>query len=416
MRWDELSEVCFGLVLTERHPASLYRPEYFTAPYDKGIEILQKKGTTKEDVAKVINSSYLSDASSAVHKFNGLGEFQNYDWSKALIKAAKSFEMSKKWSKVAKKLSENEDVDLLPLYGELGNAIAGESSGLLDARDIDYKSYKPFIKSGNPVWDKILGGIPADGPIIKCGTTGTGKSHSAASDIDYFLAEHKQKKAALYTLEMSAEHYLWRETNMYPSLVDRMQEGRLKVSGSVKDIDELIAEVLASNVDIVALDDVDNIVRAQEASEYERVNKRITEVCRFMKIPFIALCQPNREAKKAIDRGERFLSLYDSSWSGSGENKAALYVSLQRVADGLDMESQTFPTEEGEELFYEIFWKSRDGWPSDYQVDGQRGPGAIVRYKSTQAWRGKPYSNVYKLWQPNSSSKKIGKNKAKKED
>jgi len=227
--------------------------------------------------------------------------------------------------------------------------------------------------------------------------------------MDYLLHEYKDKTGGIYTLEMGAEHYLWRELNMFPSLKDVLD--RLYVSGSVRDIEEFVAEVTAKRLDFVVLDDMDNVVKSSDASEYERVYRRIKEICRFLKIPVFVLCQPNREAKHAIERGERFLGRYDIAWSGGAENSAALQIGLQRVSSSLDMESTTFPTEEGEELYYEIFWKSRDGWPSDYSPTGQTGPGAIVRTKSKQAWRGSPYSNVYKLWQPNSGGKKIGKRK-----
>jgi hypothetical protein len=407
MNWEQLSQINFGLILTDRYPASVYRPEQFSAPYGDGVKILQQQGSTREDVAKVLNSSYLSDASSAVHKFNGIGEYQNFDWVKALDEARRKYEIAKRLQKTSKKLLENEDVDILPLYAELGGIISDESSGLVNAAGIDPQGYRPFSKSGNPLWDKILGGIPSDGPIIVYGPTGVGKSHWAASAIDYLLHEHPQRTAAIYTLEMSAEHYLWREINMYPSLKDVLD--RLYISGSVRDIEELVAEVTAKRVDYVVLDDMDNIVKVSEAGEYERVYRRIKEICRFLKIPVFVLCQPNREAKNAIIRGERFLSPYDVAWSGGAENSAALLVALQRVASSLDMESTTFETSDDEELFYQIFWKSRDGWPSDYDPAGQQGPGAIITGRSKQAWRGLPYSGKYRLWQPNQGGKKIGK-------
>ena len=413
MNWEQLSEINFGLVLTDRFPATMYRPDDFTAPYDEGIRILQQKGATKEDVAKVIASSYLQDASSAVHKFNGIGEYQNFDWVKPLKKSKRSFDISKRLSKVSKRLAENEDVDMLSIYGDLGSIISEESSGLSLASNIDATHYRPFIKSGNPVIDKILGGIPADGPIIVYGPTGVGKSHWAAGMMDYLLHEYTDKIGGIYTLEMGAEHYLWRELNMFPTMKEILD--RLYVSGSVRDIEELVAEVTAKKLDFVVLDDMDNMVKSSDAGEYERVYRRIKEICRFLKIPVFVLCQPNREAKHAIERGERFLGRYDIAWSGGAENSAALQVALQRVSASLDMEATTFPTEEGEELYYEIFWKSRDGWPSDYNSTGQQGPGAIIRTKSRQAWRGSPYSNSYRLWQPNSGSKKIGK-KRKVED
>jgi hypothetical protein len=136
-----------------------------------------------------------------------------------------------------------------------------------------------------------------------------------------------------------------------------------------------------------------------------------------MKIPVIALCQPNREAKKAVDRKERFLSLYDAAWSGSAENKAALYISLQKMSADVYESPLEYITSEGEDLYYEIYQKSRDGWPADYDsINGQRGPGAIIRTKGRQAWRGDPYSGKLKLWQPGSGSQKIGKKSKKTED
>lgn len=408
MDWHELSEVCYGLIQEGRHPATIYRPEYFDSPFDQAVKILMQKGATKEDVAKVISSSYMTDAADAVHKFNGLGEYQNFDWNKELIKAYEGVKLSKRLEKAAKGLKNNEPVDLLPVYGDLQSIVAGGASGLSLAKDVDYNHYKPFQKSGNPVIDKILGGFPSDGPIIVYGVTGVGKSHWLASTMDYLLHQYPNKKGAIYTLEMSAEHYLWRETNMYPTLKEVMD--RLYVSGSVRNIEELVAEISAMGVDYVGLDDMDNIVKSSDAAEYENVYRRVKEVCRFLKIPFFVLCQPNREAKRAIEVGDRFLGRYDVAWSGSAENSAALQIALQK-ANSLDMNSDMFPTDD-DTLFYEIMWKSRDGWPSDYSPTGQEGPGAIVTKQGKQAWRGEVYAGKYKLWSPGSSSRNsIGKKK-----
>lgn len=412
MNWHDLSEVNFGLVLEGRVPASAYRSDYFDVPYDTGIEVLMRRGATKEDVAKVLDDPQLiSDAHDAVCKWNGISEKENFDWGKALIEAKTRHDIAKKLEKASRRMKDNEEYDLLPLFGDLQSIVAGKSSGLSVANEIDYTHYKPFIKSGNPTIDRILGGIPADGPIIVYGVTGVGKSHWLASAMDYYLHQYPDKKAAIYTLEMSAEHYLWRETNMYPSLKDVLD--RLYVSGSVHNIEELVAEISALDVDIVGLDDMDNMVKNSEASEYENVYRRVKEVCRFLEIPFYVLGQPNREAKHAVERGDKFLGRYDIAWSGAAENSAALQIALQR-ANSLDMNSDMFPTSD-ETLFYEIFWKSRDGWPSDYNEKGQEGPGAIVTTKGKQAWRGNVYANKYKLWSPASGSRSIGKKKPPKD-
>lgn len=407
----DLSLVNFGLILSGRQPATIYRPEWFCTPYDKGVEILQKTGACREDVAKVINPDYLNDAHEAVSHWNGIGE--ELDWVKCLATAYKNEEVGRKLKKVGKRLEENEDVDLLPVYAEFSSMLSDESFGLTKASNIDYTNYKPFMKSGDPVMDRILGGMPTDGPIIVYGVTGVGKSHYLASKMDYFLHQYKTKTAGIYTLEMSAEHYLSREMKMYPSLKD--VQDRLYVSGSVRSIEELVAEVTAKKLDMVGLDDMDNVVKTSDPSEYERVYRRVKEVCRFLKIPFYVLCQPNREAKWAVERGERFLGRYDIAWSGAGENSAALQIALQK-ANSVDMQADTFPTED-DWMFYEIYWKSRDGWPADYDNKGQQGPGAVLRLADKQMWRGQVYAGKYQLWQPGATNRAIGRKKHhKKED
>src|SRR6185295_10218448 len=106
----------------------------------------------------------------------------------------------------------------------------------------------------------------------------------------------------------NAKHWMWRAMNMYPSLENVLS--RLHVSGSVRDIEELVAEIMAKRVNYVVLDDMDNMVKDNSAGEYERIYRRVKEVCRFMAIPFFVLGQPNRAAKFAAENGERFLGRY----------------------------------------------------------------------------------------------------------
>jgi DNA replication protein DnaC len=406
MNREQLSEVNFGLVLEGRLPASQFKPEWFTSPFDDGIEILLKPGSTREDVAKVLSSAYMNDAHDAVKRMNGLGETENFDWAKSLRLAHDNYERGRQLEKVAKKLKENEDVDVLPLYSQLGSVIAQESFGLKPASEIDYKAYKPFKACGYDPIDKTLGGIPSDGPIIIYGLTGVGKSKFVTAIINGVLHKYPEETAAVYTLEMNEQHWLWRSLSLFPSLKEVLP--RLHISGQVRDVEEMVAEVTARKVNYVVLDDMDNMVKSSDASEYERIYRRVKEVCRFMGIPVFVLGQPNRGAKIAVSNGERFLSKYDVAWSGAAENSAALQIAIQ-VANGLDMHSEEFPTAD-ENHDYLIFWKSRDGWPSDYDPTKMGGPGAVIM-ESSKNWNGKPYSGKWKIWPVNSGGKAIGKKK-----
>lgn len=408
MKWDELSELNFGLVLENRVPPTMYKSSWFSEPYSQGIDILLKPGATREDVAKVISSSYLNDAHDCVKRMNGLGETENFDWAKSLRVAFENKQRGAKLKKIAKKLEDNDDVDMLPIYSELGAAINNESFGLRTASEVDYKIYKPFKPCGYAPIDNTLGGIPSDGPIIIYGLTGVGKSKFATAIINGLLHKYPNETAAVYTLEMNEQHWLWRTMNLFPDMKEVLP--RLKVSGSVKDIEEVVAQVSSSKVDYVVLDDMDNMVKSSDASEYERIYRRVKEMCRFLSIPVFVLGQPNRSAKIAVDAGERFLGRYDVAWSGSAENSAALQIALQ-TTNGLDMKSEEFPTSD-DPLDYLIFWKSRDGWPGDYDPTKAVGPGAVVMNHSPN-WNGKPYSGKWKLWPVASGGKKIGKGKAK---
>ena len=406
MNWTELSEVNFGLAIEGRNPPSLYKPEWFTAPYDEGIKILLKQGATKEDVAKVLSSAYISDAHDSVKHWNGIGETENFDWPKSLRLAYEKFQLGKSLAKDAKKLQENEDVDILPVYSKLGAIINQESFGLRTASEIDYKNYKFFKPSGYAPIDNTIGGIPSDGPIIVYGLTGVGKSTFTTGVINALLHKYPEETAAIYTLEMNDTHWMARTIRLFPSIKEVLP--RLLVSGSVKDIEELVAEITAKKVNYVVLDDMDNLVRSSDASEYERIYRRVKEVCRFMGIPVFVLCQPNRAAKFEAEQGNRFLGRYDVAWSGAAENSAALQIALQRT-NGLDMKAETFPTTDSE-LDYIIFWKSRDGWPGDNDPTKPIGPGAAILEHSPN-WNGNPYGKRYKLWPVASGGKKIGKQK-----
>lgn len=405
----ELSEKNAGLVMEGRYSAQMYDANDYITPYDEIIRILQQPGATKEDLAKskVISAKILQDCHDAVKRLNGLGEFENFNWQEALIKAKRQYDAGKALKKVGERAERNEEVEWLPVQGLITSLAINDSFGLTQASQVDYSSYKPFKKSGTKVIDDILGGFPSDGPIIVYGLTGVGKSHMAASTMDNLLHEYPHATGGIYTLEMSAEHYLWRETNMYKSLSEVLD--RLYVSGSVKDVEQLVGEVTTKRLDYVVLDDMDNMVKEQSASEYERVYNRIKAICRFLKIPVFVLCQPNRNAKLS----GRFLGRYDIAWSGAAENSAALQIALQ-TANALDMDDDTFATfddsksnnEKDKNKYYMIFWKSRDGWPA------QAGPGAIILDPSKQMWRGKPVEGRNKLWLPGSSRRNtIGKKK-----
>jgi len=392
----QYSEICFGLIWEGRRLPSMFNADDFFPPFDEAVRILQTPGATKEDVAKVISPKFIQNAHNAVKGLNGLGDDSVFDTG--LVKAANYYRLSRRFSKAASKMEKNEDVDLLPLYGELTSLVSNQSTGLTLVKDIDISNYSPFQDSGWDVFDLVVGNFPTDGSVVVYGSTGIGKSHWASNLIIKYLQRHSKKTGAVYTLEMSAEHWVSRETKMYPELSDVIKD-RLYISGMVRSIEQLVAEVTSKRVDIVVLDDMDHMVSASSPEEYERVYRKVNELCRFMKIPVVVLAQPNRVAKLS----GRFLEAYDVAWSGAAENSASLHIALQKASTfDIDPEDAKFPVSD-DPHYYMIFWKSRDGWPK------QHGPGAIILKPDSQMWRGRFYQDKKILWTPERGRQTVGK-------
>lgn len=394
----ELEKINLGLLLEGHKSVQEYNPEDFiTKDVVKALTAWKRKGGRKEDVAKVLSPRFLKECQEAAENCV-LGDV--VDYRSDLLTANSHYALGRLLHKTGDSLENNDLVDLLPIHGQLTSALAGQSTGLTLANQINYHEYKPFMKSGYAPVDAVIGGWPSDGPIVVYGSQGTGKSFFGANAADCFLDTHKKETGGIYTLEMSAEHYMYRSVKMYPRIEKHLD--RLYVSGSVRNVDDLVAEVTTKRLDFVVIDDMDRIVKSVDPAAYQISYFRLAEICRFLKIPIMVLAQPNRAAKV----GNMFLRPFDISWSSAGENSAAMLIALQ-VANSLDMDDDIFPLED-ENHYYMIFWKSRDGWPI------QQGPGAIRLDKANrnQLWSGVPYMN--KLFSPVSAkSRKITKRKDK---
>jgi hypothetical protein len=366
----------------------MVQAEWFDEPYNRGVKVFCREvNNTREDVAKVVD---LQSMISAEEALGVIGNVENVlDYPNMLHKAYNAMRLGEILDKAGKKLRRNDDVDLLPVYGELTSVVANQATGLALLKDIPYQGYEPFVKCGyNPI-DTITGNFPSDGPLTVMGTQGVGKSFFGANLMISYLNKHPEKVGGIYTLEMGAEHYCKRTVNMYPEM-EKLLSSRVYVSGQVRGIEDLVAEIATKRLDIVLLDDMDGIVPEESPAAYQGVWKRIREICRFIKIPFITLCQPNRAAKIQVANGERWLSPYDTAWSGSGENAAALLLGLMRT-NSTDMKTSICSgILDDEDKEFLLFLKSRDGWPL------QVGPGIVRLEPNTQMWRGKVWQN--RLW------------------
>lgn len=416
MNLEELSILNIGFILNGNYNPSVYNPDHFPAPYNKAIKALQDNKdclASKSDADTVLTSILRLEEIETAHEVaarqNGLGEVGAFNWPGAQAEAYERWAVGSKLEPVVRDLRANKPVDLLPIFGTLQSMIVGGGrSGLKPSGEIDESNYTPYMKCGYKPIDDIIGGIPTDGPIITVGEQGVGKSYWMYNLVCSWLGANPDKKAAIYTLEMPAEHYKWRNDKMYPEFKYLHATGRLLISGSVKNITELVAEVSASGVGMVGIDDIDGLVEDENPAAYQKVFKKVKEICRFLGIPVIVLAQPSREKKQK----KEFLGIYAAQWSGAAENSAAMMLTLNKVnpADP-EWQDTRFPTTKGNPnntpRFYMCFWKFRENRDDDKQsgIGAIRiEPGANGFYK--QIWKGEAFEN--KLWTPNYGQRNIG--------
>lgn len=399
--WRDISETVLGLAAEGIIPPVALDPVKMAPPYDKGAKQLKKEGGTKEDLVSVMDADMLSVMHNKVSKMNGASTM--YDWLTMLDTAYRRFTLGDMWERAAWKLKQNQPIDLQQPYIATSSFLERGTAGIRPAEQIDFKHYQPFMKSGNEYIDSIFGGMPTDGPIVVFGDTGTGKSHYAAGWVTDFLNQYRDKTAAIYSFEMSEEHFLARMFDMYPEIGKSLS--RLYVSGSVDKAEQIVAEVATHRFDFVVVDDMDNMVDGEATSgKYEAAYKIIKRMARLQKIPVVVLAQPNRGAKQS----GRFLRKWDISWSGGGENSAALLIGLQnasRMDRGWTESNPPFPMEDTQ-MQYQIFLKSRD------EPQGFGGLGAIITKMERgsdgkhlhRIWRGPLYMEKPKLWRNQSNA------------
>lgn len=405
----ELALINLGLIMDGRASLSLYTEQDFPAPYSRVISTIKKHPESvgnKEVVDSLIASLMMPDEIVEAHtqaaRYNGLGEEGVFAWRKALIEANVKLTVGDELDRFAKECRANKDVDYLKVYSRLGSLITSGTTGPKPANQIDYKSYRPYMKSGINYIDDIIGGWPTDGPIVVLAAQGMGKSHFGFFAACNWLLKHTDKQAAVYTLEMSDKHFLSREIEMYPEFkpIVECENSRLHISSTCRGVDEISAEVSTGKYGFVVIDAIKQLAKGGDTSVYDKTYQTIVEICRFQEIPVMVMHHSNREGKKS----GKFISTYDAYMSGAAEDAAAMLLSLNIVsyADPDWVDTRFVPVEvdnpQKTDRFYMCFWKFRDNRP----VETQQGLGAIRiepdkhtgYYK--QIWVGNALGN--KLW------------------
>ena len=403
----ELSLSIIGRIADGRADPQQFTTNDFPAPYNQAIKIVKDhpEAIGNKDAVDILLTQALTwdditEAHYQAGRLNGLGEDGVFDWRGSLVEATGKLSMIPELKRMLKMCEQNDPIDWTQLHNKTNQMIAGRRDGPQAANTIDYKSYVAYTPSGIPWMDKVIGGIPTDGPIVVVAPQGSGKSYFQFYSICSWLLVNPDKTACIYTLEMPAKHYLSRSLEMYPQFLPLVESGRLFISSSARSAEEIAAQTAIGKYGFIGVDDIVRVAKVANAERFEATYITLADISRLEGIPVQILAQPNREAKKS----GKFIDIYDAAWSGAAENAAAMFMTLNKVfyADPTWQDERFVPVESENphktERLYVCFWKFRDNRPAELQ----QGLGAIriEPDKNTgyyrQIWVGEALGN--KLW------------------
>jgi hypothetical protein len=382
--WQSLSEITFGLVLSGKLDTTQFQAVNFFEPYHKGFTAWKESGSTTK-VVQIISDSHLNTAMEAAKAVSSV-DVEEIDWAERLRYAANAYKLGVETGKLSKKLIKGERIELSEAT-ELGASFKDlanpKNVGLTQSNEIDLDSEEDIIESGYLPIDKHLGGIPASGNILVMGSTGIGKSLWSQIFLGGFLNQYKEKKAAVFSLEMTSAQYLRRGVSLYPQFKEAHSRGQVFVSDRTTTIDTVGFEVAAGGYDIVVVDYIDYLIKGEGSeSKYAEVYKAMNDISRDLKIPFVMLLQPNRQVYT-----QGIPKMWHARYSGMAENVAAQFWALYSPSSDEETNGDFIYVENSK---YLICWKSRFGYKSGARIDpdgkDRKGPGAIVLPNVREVW------------------------------
>jgi len=379
--WQEISEVVFGLIITNRLDRTKYSPSMFVSPYDSGLEQFLKTGNHTVVINTISDGLY----NAAIEACKDVSDesLTDIDWHQRLYKVSKTHKIGENMANLSKQalrgneLTSQQVMDITAQLKDIANPTA---IGLQVSTEVKIEP-EPWMLSGWKPLDEHLGGIPKAGPILLMGGTGQGKSLWSQSFVGAFLEQYPEKKAAMYSLEMGAGEYIARGIKLYPKFRAAHEQGRILVSDRTTTIDDIGIEIAAVGADIVFVDYIDYVVKDFSEAAYAEVYVKMNNIQRTLDIPFFMLLQPNRGQYGGIPYK------HYARYSGMAENVAALFLAIFAPNDADECNDEFAYIDDS---MYLIAWKSRYGWRVEDRIhpDGKArlGPGAMVMPRHRRVW------------------------------
>ena len=317
MYWKDVSEICLGLILSNKLDPAYVNPQSFASPYGEAVKLL----IDGADISILYDKIGMPPVKSALDAAKTVSDMNPNDAVTLLEYAAAREELASVLEKQISKLRKGEDADISKIQVAMERNENHEhkykTMDGIDPEDV------VWVKTGYKPFDEYIGGIPdANMTLIGAGT-GQGKTSLLLRLSECFAKQGK--KSLLYSLEMTSGQVSSRMRDVAPDVTD--EEKRLiTVCSDYMNEDEISAEAgRICGLEKMAMVGVDYAELMIEGAEDEprvaKVYRTMAQLAKKINTPVILLAQLNR---KYMERGGGEPRLGDFRWSGAAEHSAAL--------------------------------------------------------------------------------------------
>ncbi len=384
MSWQDLSEICAGLIMAGEYSREAFEADSFIQPYDKLIRELGKARSGKllesDRVIELVGFSAYEAAKSAAGRARKLQQ----SWPELLERAAARHDAGKKFVKFGERLLSGEEVDV-PAIINATTKLDQDVRTMVRLSSVTPEAHPHSLMGWKPV-DDHLGGVPKRGMIVIAAPPGVGKTSLLAGIAGEYAA--RKQHFGFFSLELQAADFFNRflEINGKPGVklaeYVRICDERL----SVGEIGSLSARV--SELDAVGIDFADLLVE-DEASEsvYGKIYKSIAWLAKMREIPVFLVSQLNRGYAEG-----RLPVLTDLRYSAMAESLAGMVWLLHNPSRVFIKQSENVRLNLGNDEAALIIAKSRYGF-SRGRIPHKTTGAIVVDWNGAAGW-----GTVAKRW------------------
>ncbi len=311
MSWQDLSEICAGLIMAGEYSREAFEADSFIQPYDKLIRELGKARSGKllesDRVIELVGFSAYEAAKSAAGRARKLQQ----SWPELLERAAARHDAGKRFVKFGERLLSGEEVDVAAIVNAT-TRLDQDVRMMSKLSSITSESHPHIMTGWSPIDDHI-GGVPRRGMIVVGASPAAGKTSLLAKIAGVYAA--RKKTFGFFSLELEAADFFNR-------FLEINGKSGTKLAGYVRICDERLSvgeigslSARVSELDAVGIDFADLLVE-DEASEsvYGKIYKSIAWLAKLRQIPVFLVSQLSRGYSEG-----RLPVLTDLRYSGLAE-------------------------------------------------------------------------------------------------